>query len=165
MNHLIERLWLIAAIEHFTAVLGDFVLNCNWDDYDADPTLVDLYRWHGAEEVEHRSVAHDVATYFRDSYLTRVRAMAVAGTGLYVLFQRGMRFLVKSDPQLQLSWWRIQRMRMQDSKLGLLPEYWNLLFVQTLAYFKPSYSPEHMGSTAQAVAYLANSPAARAAHH
>ena len=91
--------------------------------------------------------------------------MAVAGTGLYVLFQRGMRFLVKSDPQLQLSWWRIQRMGMQDSKLGLLPEYWNLLFVQTLAYFKPSYSPEHMGSTAQAVAYLANSPAARAAHH
>lgn len=165
MNHLIERLWLIAAIEHFTAVLGDFVLNCSWDDYDADPTLVDLYRWHGAEEVEHRSVAHDVATYFRDSYLTRVRAMAVAGTGLYVLFQRGMRFLVKSDPQLQLSWWRIQRLRMQDSKLGLLPEYWNLLFVQTLAYFKPSYTPEDMGSTAQAVAYLANSPAARAAHH
>jgi len=165
MNHLIERLWLIAAIEHFTAVLGDFVLNCNWDDYDADPTLTDLYRWHGAEEVEHRSVAHDVATYFRDSYLTRVRAMAVAGSGLYVLFQRGMRFLVKSDPQLQLSWWQMQRMRMNDSKLGLLPEYWNLLFVQTLAYFKPSYSPEHMGSTAQAVAYLANSPAARAAHH
>jgi hypothetical protein len=165
MNHLIERLWLIAAIEHFTAVLGDFVLNCAWDDYDADPTLTDLYRWHGAEEVEHRSVAHDVATYFRDSYLTRVRAMAVAGTGLYVLFQRGMRFLVMSDPQLQLSWWQMQRMRMRDSKLGLLPEYWNLLFVQTLAYFKPSYSPEHMGSTAQAVAYLANSPAARAAHH
>jgi len=165
MNHLIERLWLIAAIEHFTAVLGDFVLNCTWDDYDADPTLTDLYRWHGAEEVEHRSVAHDVATYFRDSYLTRVRAMAVAGTGLYVLFQRGMRFLVKSDPQLQLTWWQMQRMRMRDSKLGLLPEYWNLLFVQTLAYFKPSYSPEHMGSTAQAVAYLANSPAARAAHH
>ena len=48
---------------------------------------------------------------------------------------------------------------------SLLPEYWNLLFVQTLASFKPSYSPEHMGSTAQAVAYLANSPAARAAHH
>ncbi|MUL65022.1 metal-dependent hydrolase [Mycobacterium sp. CBMA 234] len=165
MNHLIERLWLIAAIEHFTAVLGDFVLNCTWDDYDADPTLTDLYRWHGAEEVEHRSVAHDVATYFRDSYFTRVRAMAVAGTGLYVLFQRGMRFLVKSDPQLQLTWWQMQRVRMRDSKLGLLPSYSNLLFAQTLPYFKPSYTPEHMGSTAQAVAYLANSPAARAAHH
>lgn len=165
MNHLIERLWLIAAIEHFTAVLGDFVLNCTWDDYRADSTLVDLYRWHGAEEVEHRAVAHDVATYFRDSYLTRIRAMAVVGTGFYAIFQRGMRFLVKSDPQLQLSWWQIQRLRMRDSKLGLLPTYRNLLFKQTLVYFLPGYRPEDMGSTAQAVAYLASSPAARAAHH
>jgi uncharacterized protein len=164
MNHLIERLWLIAAIEHFTAVLGDFVLNCTWDDYGADPTLMDLYRWHGAEEVEHRSVAHDVATYFRNSYLTRVRAMAVVGSAFYVIFQRGMRFLVKSDPQLQLTWWQTQRLRMRDSKLGLLPTYRNLLFKQTLSYFMPGYRPEDMGSTAQAVAYLANSPAARAAH-
>jgi predicted metal-dependent hydrolase len=35
---------------------------------------------------------------------------------------------------------------------------------QTLAYCRPSYVPEQMGSTAQAVAYLASSPAARAAH-
>ncbi|HYZ69457.1 MAG TPA: metal-dependent hydrolase [Mycobacterium sp.] len=34
----------------------------------------------------------------------------------------------------------------------------------TLTYFRPGYSPEDMGSTAQAVAYLATSPAARAAH-
>jgi predicted metal-dependent hydrolase len=165
MNHLIERLWLIAAIEHFTAVLGDFVLNCTWDDYGADPTMVDLYRWHGAEEVEHRSVAHDVATYFRDSYLTRVRAMTVVGTAFYAIFQRGMRFLVKSDPRLRLSWWQMQRLRMRDSKLGLLPLYRDLLFKQTLVYFLPGYRPESMGSTAQAVAYLASSPAARAAHH
>ena len=61
MNQLCDRLWLIAAIEHYTAVLGDFSLNCAWDDHDADPTIVDLFRWHGSEEVEHRMVAHDVA--------------------------------------------------------------------------------------------------------
>jgi predicted metal-dependent hydrolase len=33
-----------------------------------------------------------------------------------------------------------------------------------LTYFRPNYSPEDVGSTAQAVAYLASSPAARAAH-
>jgi predicted metal-dependent hydrolase len=31
-------------------------------------------------------------------------------------------------------------------------------------YFRPGFTPDEMGSTAQAVAYLANSPAARAAH-
>ena len=34
----------------------------------------------------------------------------------------------------------------------------------TLAYFRRDYSPKDVGSTAQAVAYLASSPAARAAH-
>lgn len=164
MNNLIERLWFIAAVEHYTAVLGDFVLNCTWDHYDADPVMVDLFRWHGAEEVEHRSVAHEVAMYFRNSYFDRIRAMSVVAVLMYVFFQRGMRFLVKSDPQLKLGWWKSQRLRMRDSKLGLLPKYRNLLLTQTLVYFKPNYSPEDMGSTAQAVAYLAASPAARAAH-
>ena len=40
--------------------------------------MVDLFRWHGAEEVEHRSVAHDVAVYFHNSYLDRIRSMLVA---------------------------------------------------------------------------------------
>ena len=70
----------------------------------------------------------------------------------------------KNDPQLKLGWWKSQRLRMRDSKLGLLPKYRNLMLKQTLVYFKPSYTPESMGSTAQAVAYLAASPAARAAH-
>ena len=45
LNHLCDRLWFIAAIEHYTAVLGDFALNCAWDDYGAAPTMVDLFRW------------------------------------------------------------------------------------------------------------------------
>ena len=34
----------------------------------------------------------------------------------------------------------------------------------TAMYFRPGFTPDEMGSTAQAVAYLASSPAARAAH-
>ncbi|UXA15889.1 metal-dependent hydrolase [Mycobacterium sp. SMC-4] len=164
MNHLRERLWLIAAIEHYTAVMGDFALNCAWDDHGADPTLVDLFRWHGSEEVEHRSVAHDVAVYFDDSYLSRIRAMSVAAPMLFVFFQRAAWYLVKNDPNVRANWWTFNRMRMRDSKLGLLPCYRQLFGTSTLSYFRPRYSPEHVGSTAQAVAYLAASPAARAAH-
>jgi uncharacterized protein len=164
MNHLCDRLWLIAAIEHYTAVLGDFSLNCAWDDHHADPTMVDLFRWHGSEEVEHRMVAHDVATYFHDSYLDRIRAMSMAVVLMFVFFQRGAWFLVKNDPTLHTGWWRTQRLRMQDSKLGLLPLYRKLFGSNTFMYFRPSFTPEQMGSTAQAVAYLASSPAARAAH-
>ena len=41
MNHLCDRLWFIAAIEHYTAVMGDFALNCTWDEYGADPTMAE----------------------------------------------------------------------------------------------------------------------------
>jgi len=164
LNHLCDRLWLIAAIEHYTAVLGDFALNCAWDDFGADPTMVDLFRWHGSEEVEHRCVAHDVATYFHDGYFSRVRSMALAVSMLFTFFNRGVRYLCRTDPDLDISWLRMQKMRARDSKLRLLPTYRNLFGSTTLAYFRPNYSPEDFGSTAQAVAYLATSPAARAAH-
>src|SRR3954462_10224679 len=88
LNHLCDRLWLIAAIEHYTAAMGDFALNCAWDDHGAAPTMVDLFRWHGSEEVEHRTVAHDVAVYFHDSYVDRIRAMMMAVVAIFVFFQR-----------------------------------------------------------------------------
>jgi predicted metal-dependent hydrolase len=164
LNNLCERLWLVAAIEHYTAVLGDFALNSTWDEHGADPTIVDLFRWHGSEEVEHRSVAHDVAIYFHDSYPDRIRAMTLAATAIFVFFQRGTTYLLKSDPANDIGFWRMQRLRMRDSKLGLLPIFRTLFGRNTLTYFRPGYSPEAMGSTAQAIAYLATSPAARVAH-
>lgn len=55
------RLSVIAAIEQFTAVLGDWVLHAEGlDRADADKIMLDLLRWHGAEEVEHRAVAFDM---------------------------------------------------------------------------------------------------------
>jgi predicted metal-dependent hydrolase len=164
MNHLCDRLWFIAAIEHYTAVMGDFALNCTWDEHGADPTMADVFRWHGSEEVEHRSVAHDVAIYFHDSYFDRIGAMALAMFGIYTFFERGTWFLAKEDPNLNVGWWKMQRMRMRDSKLGLLPKYRTLFGSNTFACFRPGFTPDQMGSTAQAVAYLASSPAARAAH-
>ena len=85
--------------------------------------MVDLFRWHGSEEVEHRSVAHDVAVYFHDSYVDRIRAMTVAVMAIFVFFQRGRWYLVKTDPNTDIGWWRFNRLRMRDSKLGLLPKY------------------------------------------
>jgi predicted metal-dependent hydrolase len=164
LSNLCERLWLIAAIEHYTAVLGDFALNSTWDEHGAHPTIVDLFRWHGSEEVEHRCVAHDVAVYFHDSFAVRIKAMSMAATAIAYFFQHGTWYLLKSDPNTHIGWLQMQRLRMADSKLGLLPEFRTLFGANTLTYFRRNYSPEDMGSTAQAVAYLATSPAARAAH-
>ena len=46
---------------------------------------------------------------------------------------------------------------------GMVPGPWRIARSMS-RYFKPSYYPTQEGSTAQAVAYLAKSPAAQAAH-
>ncbi|MEE3851447.1 metal-dependent hydrolase [Gordonia sp. LSe1-13] len=159
-KHLVERLWLIAALEHYTAILGDFALNNTWVEHDADPTMTDLFTWHGAEEVEHRAVAHDVAVYFGDSYLRRGRAMLVALPVLLFLLHRGFRFIMRQDPSLDMGFCRQQYHYFCGVHAGVLPKMRKVV-MSTFSYFRPGFHPSEIGSTAQAVAYLASSPAAR----
>ena len=54
------RLGIIATVEHMTCVLGKYALdNTEWEKMGADPAMLDLIKWHGAEEIEHRTVAFD----------------------------------------------------------------------------------------------------------
>lgn len=161
-NHLIQRLWLIAAAEHYTAVLGDFALNATWGEHNADPAMTDVLRWHGAEEMEHRNVAHDVANYFSTSYLQRSRAMALVAVALIPVLTRGIFLILREDSTVNYSYPRFWFEYFRAARRGLLPGLWSL-FSATFTYFRPSFHPEEVGSTAQAVAYLASSPGARSA--
>ncbi|GAA3721526.1 metal-dependent hydrolase [Gordonia hankookensis] len=159
-KHLIERLWLIAALEHYTAILGDFALNNAWVESGADPGMTDLFTWHGAEEVEHRAVAHEVAIYFGDGYLRRGRAMLVALPVLLLLLNRGFRFIMKQDTSLSYNYFQRQYHYFRGVHAGVLPKMRKIILA-TFSYFRPGFHPNEIGSTAQAVAYLAASPAAR----
>lgn len=69
------RLAVVAAIEQFTAVLGDWVLRADGlDRAGADEIMLDLLRWHGAEEVEHRSVAFDMYQHCGEPVCPATRA-------------------------------------------------------------------------------------------
>lgn len=55
-----HALAITAAYEHYTALLADGTLRyARWLD-GADPMMQTLWRWHAAEETEHRSVAFDL---------------------------------------------------------------------------------------------------------
>ena len=59
-QHAFHGLAATAALEHFTAVLGDWLI-ANRDIFDdAPPALRDMWLWHASEETEHKSVAFDV---------------------------------------------------------------------------------------------------------
>lgn len=158
---LVARLAVIAAVEHMTAFLGHWVLNSpRLDEVKADSTMLDLLRWHGAEEVEHRAVAYDLFDHVDGRFANRVAAMAVALPFLVWLWARGVRYLMAKDPRTN------QKARWRDlaraGRRGLLPSV-PYLVVSILRYYKPGYHPSQEGSTSQAVAYLASSPAALAA--
>jgi predicted metal-dependent hydrolase len=160
---LVERVGLIAGIEHITAFLGQWILDARaLDRAGADPTMLDLLRWHGSEEVEHRSVAFDLYRHLDTRYLPRVRLFALAAPFFLWLWVRGVRFLMAGDPALggriRPRWRDLRR----TSRRGLTPGYLETLRL-LLPYFRPSYHPSQHGSTSQAVAYLASSPAALAA--
>jgi predicted metal-dependent hydrolase len=160
---LVERLALVAAIEHITAFLGNWVLNSpGLDAAGGDPQMLDLLRWHGAEEVEHRAVAYDVYMHVDGRYGRRVRTYALAAGALIWLWGRGVVHLMAHDPTLTGR----RRPRLRDlsiaARKGLAPGYRDIAMCG-IRYFRRSYHPSQEGRTEQAVAYLAASPAALAA--
>ncbi|MEV4975745.1 metal-dependent hydrolase [Streptomyces scopuliridis] len=164
---LLYRLAFIAAIEQFTAVLGDWVLRAReLDRAGADEVMLDLLRWHGAEEVEHRAVAFDMYQHCGGSdparYARRVGTMCVTAPVLLWLWASGTAYLIRHDPQLA---GRLRYSLREHNKAvgkGLLPT-WRELGSAIPRYFRRSYHPSQEGSLRRAVDYLATSPAARAA--
>jgi len=157
---LVERLALIAAIEHITAFLGNWILNSpGLDAAEADERMLDLLRWHGAEEVEHRNVAYDTYMHVDGRYVRRVRTHLVAAGAFGYLWIRGVKFLMENDPTLQDRKKARWRDLLISKTKGLTPGYAELL-IWTSRYVWPNYHPSREGSTTQAVAYLAKSPAA-----
>jgi predicted metal-dependent hydrolase len=159
------RLSLIAAIEHFTAVLGDWILDADaLDGAGTDEVMLDLLRWHGAEEVEHRAVAFDMYQHAGGKgaarYLRRVEGMALAWPMLVYLWVSGARFMMRHDPRLTGARYRFKDHR-AAARRGLLPS-WASLNAAMPRYLRRSYHPSQEGSMRKAVEYLAISPAARA---
>ena len=159
---LLERVAIIAAIEHFTAVLGAWVLvSPALDAAGADPTMLDLLRWHGAEEVEHLSVAFDVFRAVHDSWFSRIRTMVVSAAMMAYLWRRGMRFLCAADPTYIGPAPKFRDFH-RAARKGLLPLPQDLALAIP-RYCGKAYHPSHEADTQVALDYLATSPAAVAA--
>ncbi|MFC5198868.1 metal-dependent hydrolase [Streptomyces kaempferi] len=161
------RLSVVAAIEQFTAVLGDWVLAAEGlDRAGSDEVMLDLLRWHGAEEVEHRAVAFDMYQHCGGEglprYARRIAGMAVTAPMMLYLWAWGAAYLVRHDPQLAGRARYSLAAHNRAVRKGLLPT-WKELGAAVPRYLRRSYHPSQEGSLRRAVEYLAQSPAARAA--
>ena len=161
------RLSVIAAIEQFTAVLGGWVLDAEaLDLVGTDEVMLDLLRWHGAEEVEHRAVAFDMYQHCGGEglprYARRIAGMAVTAPVMLYMWAWGTAYLIRHDPRLAGRLRYSLGAHNRAVRKGLLPS-WKELGSAVPRYLRRSYHPSKEGSLRRAVEYLARSPAAGSA--
>ncbi len=131
------------ALEHFTALLAEQVLNDpKFQRMLADdPVMLKLWLWHCVEETEHKAVAYDVyqqiyGTDKGSAYVLRIVAILMATTLILGTQTYFTARLLKKDDKLAPQHW----LKVANTFYGL-----NGLFVRAiphfLDYFKPSFHP------------------------
>ena len=81
--------------------------NRGLDYAGADPTMLDLLRWHGAEEVERRSLVFDVYQNVCGSYWIRALSMVTTAPLFVGWWIAGARYLMAQDVTIDAKWrWR-----------------------------------------------------------
>ncbi|WP_040791541.1 metal-dependent hydrolase [Nocardia paucivorans] len=155
-----ERLGLFAGMEHFTAVIGEWLLNADiLEEKGMHPAMLDLIRWHGAEEVEHRSVVYDAYMYVDGSYARRARTALLATATLLPLFILSTAYLYRKDPSPDKGrFWG--RQFLEATARGVIPS-WTVFFTEMPRYLRRNFHPSQLGPMDKALRYLAHSPAAR----
>ncbi len=89
------------ALEHFTAMLAESGITNSAMTEKMPQEMQDLFMWHAAEEIEHKSIPFDVLKKVDDSYALRVGGMAIASIGLWYYLTYGTIYLTKTDEDVQ----------------------------------------------------------------
>ena len=131
------RLAGTCALEHFTALLGNFLLTNERLLDGAHPVMAALWRWHAAEENEHKAVAYDVYRATGGGYLERVFAMMIATVIFWAkVFEHQVRLMWADRLLFSVSeWYGLFR------HLFIEPGGMAKLFWPYLEYYRPSFHP------------------------
>jgi predicted metal-dependent hydrolase len=148
---------VISGVEHYTAALGRWAFERNVFD-GADPMLRDLFLWHCAEEVEHKSVDFDLRAAVAPGYALRLLGMLLATLGLVLSWTILGAILVRQDEQTTTravlrDLWRAHREG--KAPFGTIAR----AFIQ---YLHPLFHPSQSDDIRYARAYLAESAAVSA---
>jgi predicted metal-dependent hydrolase len=138
-----RQLAVTCALEHFTALLGELVLE-NPEILDgADPTMAALWRWHAAEENEHKAVAFDVFKAVGGTYEERASVMVFVTLIFWtrVLEQQIRMMRVDGTVASPREWAALLHFLFvkPGGMLGVFREYWE--------YFRPDFHPNDIDSS------------------
>jgi predicted metal-dependent hydrolase len=114
---------------------------------EAEPNVLALLCWHGAEEVEHKSVAYDAFQAVHGGYLMRVAGLLAALVMSFIDIKRMVRYMLQVDG----TWHdrdcqrRLRRVRLAFAR-GLLP--------RLRSYLLPRYHPSRCPDPPEMLVWL-----------
>ena len=88
-----------AALEHFTASLAERGITSKQYHQHIHPRMLDLFMWHAAEEIEHKSVAFDVLKLVDPSIGLRRAGMVAAAITLVPFWIMGALWMMSQEDE------------------------------------------------------------------
>lgn len=145
-----HQLAATCALEHFTALMGHVILRDPRLLEGADETMAALWRWHAAEENEHKSVAYDVYLAAGGNYPERAFVMVVAAAIFWakVVEQQARFMAADGDLFSAREWAALVNFLFVDP--GGLRDMGRLF----LEWFRPGFHPSDIDSDRELDAWL-----------
>ena len=136
------QLAITCAFEHFTALLGGYILRHPEVLSTLDEDATKLWVWHAIEEIEHRAVAFDVyqAVYKDDKVRRRIMRSVTTGFASLTFYSASRLFIQdrrKSLPKVSGNLYGIYLV--SKMLIELIPEY--------LSYYKKDFHPSEIDYT------------------
>jgi uncharacterized protein len=144
------KLSLMAAIEHFTAVLAEYMMNHEQIFFSSqDEKQRAIWLWHMLEESEHKDIAFDAFQYLSNHYALRIAGFFPALITILVLISAAACLVpFYRKPKNLISWhyWRDVPRSMRllfGLEQGVYGSSWKHIF----EYLRPSFHPNDHDTT------------------
>ncbi|WP_180063460.1 metal-dependent hydrolase [Acinetobacter sp. YH16042] len=145
------KLSLMAAIEHFTAVLAEYMMNHEEIFFNSiDEKQRAIWMWHMLEESEHKDIAYDVYQELSGNYALRIAGFFPALITILGLISIGasiVPFYRKPSNLISLSYWK-DVPRSFQLIFGLKDGVYGSSLGHIFDYLRPSFHPNDHDTSA-----------------
>ena len=126
----------IAGFEHLTSVLAELILAGRMMQ-GADPVMAEVWEWHAAEEIEHKTLAFELLRATHPSFLLRMVGAVLGALVVFGFIGVGLVMLLRQERLLwrKQTWTELKGLLF--GRVRLVPRLLSL-FVQ---YFRPGFHP------------------------
>ncbi len=149
----LTKLALVCAYEHFTAILGNYILRNPKAIESASPDMALIWGWHSAEETEHKAVCFDLYQAAGGGWIRRVLVFFLVAIRFTLLFSRLYFSLLHRDGCLKPARFFGTLVQLLRFFFGISGIAWHML-VHSFRYLSPLFHPWNQNNRSELQTWL-----------